>query len=53
MPQSLAHTPLIVRDYGRPLRPPTAAHDYGTVAVFEGLYGNLWDGEQFADKPAL
>ncbi|MCB1693948.1 MAG: VOC family protein [Pseudomonadales bacterium] len=24
------------------IRPP-AEHDYGTVAVFEDLYGNLWD----------
>ncbi|GAA0338783.1 VOC family protein [Sphingomonas oligophenolica] len=25
-----------------------AVHDYGTVAVFEDLYGNLWDLIQFA-----
>jgi len=24
------------------VRPPQV-HDYGTVAVFEDLYGNLWD----------
>ncbi|RYD51646.1 MAG: VOC family protein [Sphingomonadales bacterium] len=24
-----------------------ATHDYGTVAVFEDLYGNLWDLVQF------
>ncbi len=24
---------------------------YGTVAVFEDLYGNLWDLVQFKDKP--
>ena len=26
-----------------------ATHDYGTVAVFEDLYGNLWDLIQFTD----
>ena len=26
-----------------------AVHDYGTVAVFKDLYGNLWDLIQFAD----
>jgi catechol 2,3-dioxygenase-like lactoylglutathione lyase family enzyme len=30
------------------LRPP-ASHDYGTVAVFEDLYGNRWDLVQFSD----
>ena len=30
------------------LRPPTT-HDYGTVAVFEDLYGNRWDLVQFSD----
>ena len=29
------------------VRPP-ATHDYGTVAVFADLYGNLWDLVQFA-----
>jgi len=29
------------------VRPPTT-HDYGTVAVFSDLYGNLWDLVQFA-----
>jgi catechol 2,3-dioxygenase-like lactoylglutathione lyase family enzyme len=29
------------------VRPPKVA-DYGTVAVFEDLYGNLWDLVQFA-----
>jgi len=29
-------------------RPPTT-HDYGTVAVFEDLYGNRWDLVQFSD----
>lgn len=49
MPQSLAHIALIVRDYAaycargiRFVRPPVT-HAYGTVAVFEDLYGNLWD----------
>lgn len=28
-------------------RPP-AMHEYGTVAVFADLYGNLWDLIQFA-----
>lgn len=27
-----------------------ATHDYGTVAVFEDLYGNLWDLVQFAGR---
>ena len=30
------------------VRPP-AEQPYGTVAVFEDLYGNLWDLVQFAD----
>jgi catechol 2,3-dioxygenase-like lactoylglutathione lyase family enzyme len=30
------------------VRPP-ATHPYGKVAVFEDLYGNLWDLIQFAD----
>ena len=30
------------------VRPP-AVHDYGTVAVFEDLYGNRWDLVQFSD----
>ena len=30
------------------IRPP-ADQPYGTVAVFEDLYGNLWDLVQFAD----
>ncbi len=29
-----------------------ATRDYGTVAVFADLYGNLWDLVQFADTPA-
>lgn len=29
------------------VRPPTE-HPYGTVAVFEDLYGNLWDLLQYA-----
>ncbi len=29
---------------------PKTVHDYGTVAVFEDLYGNLWDLVQFADR---
>ena len=31
------------------VREPKAA-PYGTVAVFEDLYGNLWDLVQFADR---
>lgn len=27
---------------------PPKEEDYGTVAVFEDLYGNLWDLVQFA-----
>ena len=30
------------------VRPP-AEHPYGKVAVFEDLYGNLWDLVEFAD----
>jgi catechol 2,3-dioxygenase-like lactoylglutathione lyase family enzyme len=30
------------------VRPPTE-HDYGTVAVFEDLYGNRWDLIQYRD----
>ena len=30
------------------VRPP-ATHPYGKVAVFEDLYGNLWDLVEFAD----
>jgi catechol 2,3-dioxygenase-like lactoylglutathione lyase family enzyme len=30
------------------IRPPTT-HDYGQVAVFADLYGNLWDLIEFAD----
>ena len=30
------------------VRPPRE-RDYGTVAVFEDLYGNLWDLVEFAD----
>jgi catechol 2,3-dioxygenase-like lactoylglutathione lyase family enzyme len=33
------------------VRPP-AIYDYGEVAVFKDLYGNLWDLVQFARKPA-
>jgi catechol 2,3-dioxygenase-like lactoylglutathione lyase family enzyme len=33
------------------VRPP-AEQPYGTVAVFEDLYGNLWDLVQFAGRPA-
>ena len=44
------------RDYNKMMereirfvRPP-AEHEYGTVAVFEDLYGNLWDFIQPNDK---
>lgn len=30
-----------------------ATHAYGKVAVFEDLYGNLWDLVQFADERAV
>ncbi len=48
------------RDYNRMceqgiifVRPP-AEQDYGTVAVFEDLYGNLWDLLQLnADHPMV
>jgi catechol 2,3-dioxygenase-like lactoylglutathione lyase family enzyme len=33
------------------VRPP-AEQPYGTVAVFQDLYGNLWDLVQFADRQA-
>ena len=32
------------------VRPPLKA-DYGTVAVFQDLYGNLWDLVQYAKVP--
>lgn len=32
------------------VRPP-ATYDYGTVAVWRDLYGNLWDLVQFAPTP--
>jgi uncharacterized glyoxalase superfamily protein PhnB len=36
-----------LRDHGVTfVRPPTE-HDYGTVAVFEDLYGNRWDLIQY------
>jgi uncharacterized glyoxalase superfamily protein PhnB len=34
------------------VRPP-AEQPSGTLAVFEDLYGNLWDLMQFADKPEV
>ena len=33
------------------VRPPKRA-DYGVVAVFEDLYGNLWDLVEFTDGRA-
>jgi catechol 2,3-dioxygenase-like lactoylglutathione lyase family enzyme len=46
------------RDYNRMtaadvrfVRPPTVA-SYGTVAVFEDLYGNRWDLVEYAAKPS-
>ena len=51
------HTDDFDRDYSayrargvRFVRPP-AVHPYGTVAVFEDLYGNLWDLVQFTATP--
>ncbi|TQV94120.1 hypothetical protein V2A60_002818 [Cordyceps javanica] len=29
---------------------PVAVHDYGTVAVFKDLYGNLWDLIEYARR---
>ena len=34
------------------VRDPKVA-DYGTVAVFKDLYGNLWDLVQFNDDHAM
>lgn len=34
------------------VRPP-AEQDYGTVAVFEDLYGNLWDLLMYTGTPAV
>ncbi|SNY93822.1 Catechol 2,3-dioxygenase [Cohaesibacter sp. ES.047] len=34
------------------VRPPLEA-DYGTVAVFEDLYGNLWDLVEYSDQSPL
>lgn len=46
MAQHIAHIALVVRDYDEAgvsfVRPPTD-EVYGTVAVFEDLYGNRWD----------
>ena len=53
------HQPVLLTDPPRPparqiaagvewVRPP-ATHDYGRVAVFKDLYGNLWDLVQYAD----
>ncbi|MEA3033073.1 MAG: hypothetical protein QOH86_1089 [Sphingomonadales bacterium] len=41
-PRHPVHQPVLVVD---PARPPA-----GKVAVFEDLYGNLWDLIQFADS---
>ncbi len=53
MKQTIVHVALVVRDYDamlakgiRFIREPKEA-EYGTVAVFEDLYGNLWDLVQF------
>lgn len=35
MKQDIAHIALVVKDYDEA--------DYGLVAVFKDLYGNLWD----------
>ncbi len=44
---SLTDRPLSLSARGvRVVREP-ATHAYGTVAVFEDLYGNLWDLVQF------
>ena len=55
MKQSIVHIALVVRDYDRMqelginfVRPP-ADQDYGTVAVLEDLYGDLWDLLQLND----
>jgi hypothetical protein len=58
MKQSIAHVALLVRDYAhmvgngiRFVREPVQA-EYGTVAVFADLYGNLWDLIEYAqDHP--
>ena len=69
MKQSLAHVALIVRDYDeaiefftsyeemlskriRFVREPKQ-EDYGKAAVFEDLYGNLWDLIQYNDGRLL
>lgn len=53
MKQSIAHMALVVRDYNAMVergvnfvREPRT-ESYGTVAVFEDLYGNLWDLLQY------
>lgn len=38
MRQSIVHVALVVRDYDEPKQAP-----YGSVAVFEDLYGSLRD----------
>jgi hypothetical protein len=45
MNQSLTLTALVVRDYDE-----VAVQDYGTVAVFEDLYGTQWDLVEFSDS---
>jgi hypothetical protein len=50
---SISHIALVVKDYNEMIakgigfrRDPKKA-EYGTVAVFEELYGNLWDLIEF------
>ena len=40
-----------MRAAGSRLRPRAGSRAYGKVAVFEDLYGNLWDLVQFAARP--
>ena len=40
-----------LRSRGVVFRRPPAEESYGTVAVFEDLYGNLWDLIQSRDAP--
>ena len=55
MKQRIAHIALVVDDYDEAIRsrgiefvrdPKT--EEYGTVAVFKDLYGNLWDLVEFS-----
>ena len=49
MKQSIVHVALVVRDYDEAIEFYTKKESFGIVAVFEDLYGNLWDLLQLND----